>query len=177
MKLFKAIAGLSIICILFGCSIECECQIENINEIESGNENESENEIELNGTESDLETYQKKIIGVWEGDAIPPSNWSEPYKIEIEFKENGIYSARNTSSAGLPAFYYGTDSDSDQKVFNIYDLYANGQAIASITILFQTGSTNIGKLDFIELSNDYDQLTFDFWKGDYGPIKYTLKRK
>ena len=29
----------------------------------------------------------------------------------------------------------------------------------------------------MELSNDYDQLTFDFWKGDYGPIKYTLKIK
>lgn len=126
----------------------------------------------------DLETIQKQFIGKWEGEAIPPSGWTEPYTVSIDFKADGTYSAKNTSQkSSVPAFYYGTDSDSDLKVFNIFNLYSDGKATANITILFSQGTTNIGKLDFITMSESYDQLSFEFWKGDYSPIKYNLTRK
>ena len=139
---------------------------------------ESQDDTVVLNSNSNLETIQKQFIGQWEGEAIPSFSSTQPYKVSINFNADGTYSAKNTTpKSGLPAFYYGTDEDSDLKVFDIYNLYSDGRASANITIVFSPGTTNIGKLNFITMSEDYNQLSFEFWKGSYGPIKYTLTRK
>tara|TARA_R110002049_G_scaffold230798_1_gene402978 strand:+ start:86 stop:595 length:510 start_codon:yes stop_codon:yes gene_type:complete len=139
---------------------------------------ESQDDNVVLNSNSDLETIQKQFIGQWEGEAIPPSTWTEPYTVSINFNADGTYSAKNnTPKSGVSAFYYGTDDDSDLKVFDIYNLYSTGKATANITIAFTQGTTNSGRLNFITMSEDYNQLTFEFWKGNYGPIKYNLTRK
>ncbi len=123
---------------------------------------------------TDLEKIQESFIGNWVGTVTTP--WIDPYSVEVEFKSNGTYSARNTSSNG-PAFYYGSDDDSESKTYQIYDLYANGQAIANITLYFWPGNVNYSKLDFIELSDNNNKLVFEYWhRSEYGPVTFELTR-
>lgn len=169
MKFHKTLTLLFVSLILLSCNNYYDIYLE---------VPESQDDNVVLNSNSDLETIQKHFIGQWEGKATPPSNWTEPYTVSIDFKADGTYSAKNTSSSPkATAFYYGTDEDSDLKVFDIYNLYSTGKATANITIVFRQGTTNIGKLNFITMSEDYNQLSFEFWKGSYGPIKYTLTRK
>ena len=125
--------------------------------------------------ETNLEIIQEKIIGQWEGNVTTP--WVDTYSVEIEFRENGTYSAHNTSSS-YPAFYYGTDDESNLKTYYIYDLYTSGEAVGSITIFFDVANTTIDKLDFVSFSNNYNSLTFEFWHNAvYGPIEFNLVRE
>jgi len=127
--------------------------------------------------------YNSKLEGKWIGSVSAP--WALPYNIEMEIFSNGTYSARAISSYKYlsgeevlyPAFYYGTDDDSDSKTIEINDLYATGKAKGEIVIFFDPYTTNTGELRNVSFYNDYNTLQFEFWhRGEFGPLKYTLMR-
>ncbi|MCP4131183.1 MAG: hypothetical protein GY754_09405 [bacterium] len=63
-------------------------------------------------------------------------------------------------------------------VIEEYDIYANGQALGYIDIFFSVSSVCRGALDYIEFSDDYNSLNFEFWHfGEYGPLEYDLERQ
>lgn len=125
--------------------------------------------------QTDLEIIQEKIIGSWVGTVSTP--WTESYGVNIEFKADGTYSAQSSSST-YPAFYYGTDDDSELKTYDIYDQYDTGECVGTITVLFDVGTTNVSKLDFISFSEGYNNLTFEYWhRSEYGPVVFELTRE
>ena len=130
----------------------------------------------------DLTTYKEMITGKWIGHVTTP--WTGPYNVQIEFFANGNYSAHSLSGykypggdeTFFPAFYYGTDNDSELKTIDINDLYANGKAKGDIVIYFDP-NTNTGSLEHISFSNDFNNLQFEFWhQNQYGPLTYYLTR-
>ena len=127
--------------------------------------------------------YNEKLVGVWIGNVSNP--WTGPYNIELEVFNNGNYSAHSLSAYKYPygvevlfaAFYYGTDNDSDLKKVEINDLYATGKASGEIIIFFDPDTT-IGSLNQVAISNNGDNLQFEFWhRNQFGPLVYKLTRK
>ena len=131
----------------------------------------------------DVSEYNEKLIGVWIGNVSTP--WTGPYNIELEVFANGNYSAHALSAykypSGdevlFPAFYYGTDNNSDLKIIELNDLYSTGKASGEIIIFFDP-NTNTGTLKQVAFSNNCNNLQFEFWhRNEYGPLKYKLTRK
>jgi len=122
-----------------------------------------------------LEQYTTNILGTWTGTATTP--WRPPYEVEIEFFEDGTYSARNPND-GYVAFYYGDDVDSDMKTYSINDVMANGKGTGTLFVYFTLGDhTCRGDLENIEFTQDFQHLEFEFWyRSQYGPIKYSLEK-
>lgn len=139
-------------------------------------------------TDMTLSDYQANMVGTWIGNAQSP--WVSPYNVKITIYDTMHYSAQSISHfytySGIyqeysqwwgPAFYYGTDEDSEVKTLDIYEIHDNGKAAADIVILFDIGTTNVDSLNQISMSDDFNHLQFDFWHHDtYGPITYNLTR-
>lgn len=122
-----------------------------------------------------IDDYNAQIVGTWIGHVITP--WTPAYNVEVTFYENGKYSARSLMPAISKAFYYGSDEDSDSKTYEIYDVYSNGKAKARIICYFWPGNTNTSSLDFIKFSNNFKNLSFEYWHRDeHGPVKFTLTK-
>jgi hypothetical protein len=119
---------------------------------------------------------QNLMVGKWQGIVTTP--WVAPYKVKMEFFNNGQYSAKNIDSViKLPALYYGTDKDSTIKTYEVISLDARG-ANGRIVVLFEQGTKTIDDLKAINLSNNNDSLKFELWhSGIYGPVKYRLGRQ
>jgi hypothetical protein len=119
-------------------------------------------------------SIQRQMVGKWHGSVL--FNTDPAYEVNIEFFSNGQYSAHKTSGAN-PAFYYGVDDDSPSKTYEIRSLNA-AEANGKIVIYFWPGNTNIDDLRAIKLSNNNNNLNFEFWhNGQNGPFKYTLVRQ
>lgn len=134
--------------------------------------------------DTDLAGIKEKIVGQWLGTVDTP--WNNPYSVEFSFREDGTYSGRALSSGNdngyiNPALYWGTDVDSEYKIYDIYDVYSNGSAVGNIEIYFGQSPTNVttnrGKMDYIVFSNDSQQVNFEVMKGEYGPLVYELHRQ
>ena len=125
-----------------------------------------------------LEQYRKNIVGRWTGVAAYP--WIDPCNVDVTFRDNGTYSARNLSGDPLrPAFYYGTDDDSESKAYSLEDVGADGRASGHIVIYFGggPGNTNTDDLVNIEFSDNCQSLRFDFYhRVTYGPVSFSLHR-
>ena len=97
----------------------------------------------------------------------------------MTFRGDGTYSARALVSGGDPAlhdpaFYYGTDDDSPEKLYALNDLQG-GLGTGQIDIAFWEGNVNHGDLRNVELMGN--QLQFEFFhRGEYGPLTYQLYR-
>ena len=118
------------------------------------------------------------VAAKWRGMVTTP--WRSPYPVEVTFQTDGHYSSRALGSSLLPAFYYGTDKDSQEKRYDVYDVYANGEGVAWIKIVFSPGSTRQGEMRHISLNTDLTKLTFKFWAtwgSTYGPIIFDLTCK
>ena len=133
-----------------------------------------------------FDQFPQQIVGSWIGRVETP--WVMPYTVEVTFYANGTYSSHSlhkTCWIGYseywfeePAFYYGTDNDSEYKQFEIYDIYANGKAIANLDIYYDIGSICRGSMDSITFYNNFKNVSFEFWHFDeYGPVKFILTRK
>jgi hypothetical protein len=131
-----------------------------------------------------INEYNINIVGTWIGGVETP--WTKPYNVEVTFYSTGIYSAHSLSQQKFgdqddfwgPAFYYGTDEDSNLKTYYLFDLYANGAALGNIAILFSSGGTTTDSLRFIKFFNSFNNMNFEVWHFDvYGPLKFNLTRK
>lgn len=129
-----------------------------------------------------IEDYNNALIGEWIGHSDSP--WVGNYTISLEISENGHYSAQSLSGykypygdeVWYPAFYYGTDEDSDNKVITLDNINANHEATGEITIYFDPDSRT-DELRHVRFSNDLNHLTFEFWHlYQYGPVYYHLTR-
>ncbi|OQP62517.1 hypothetical protein A3860_27890 [Niastella vici] len=118
-------------------------------------------------------TIQRQMVGKWHGSVTTP--WQPVYEVDMEFFSNGQYSAHSTNSS-TPALYYGVDTDSPDKTFQILSLDAAG-ANGNIVIYFWPGDTKQNQLKAINLSNNNNNLNFEIWDGSHGPRKYVLDRK
>ncbi len=127
---------------------------------------------------SPLANLQQGMVGHWVGVATP-LDWARPYRVDIVFRADGRYSARCLDS-GCVAFYYGIDTDSPSKRYEIYDIKASGEGFGRINIVFGPGGGfQQGALERIYLLDGGDRLTFEFfrtWGGRYGPVSFDLRR-
>jgi len=125
-----------------------------------------------------LGELQEGIVGTWVGCRTTP--WVPPYPVTLTFRGDGTYSARALVSDGDPAlhdpaFYYGTDDDSSEKLYALNDLQDSLKGIGQIDIVFWEGNINRGDLRNVELMGN--QLQFEFFhRGQYGPLTYQLYR-
>lgn len=129
-----------------------------------------------------IEEYQNALVGKWMGYSDSP--WLGDYNVEMEIFENGNYSAHSLSGykypygdeVWYPAFYYGTDEDSDNKVITLNNINAVHEASGEIKIFFDPNS-NTDELRHLRFSDDLNYLVFEFWHSyQYGPIHYHFTR-
>ncbi|MEZ4923549.1 MAG: hypothetical protein R2780_10285 [Crocinitomicaceae bacterium] len=126
---------------------------------------------------ADLNSMELAFAGTWEGMVETP--WTSPYHVQLTFNPNDTYSGFSTNST-YPAFYYGTDANSPDKVYDLTTTYNyNNQLAASgtIDIVFSVGTVNQDEILNVRFHDNLDSLRFDFiHQGQYGPLKYELNR-
>jgi len=93
----------------------------------------------------------------------------------MAFFASGQYAAHSPGDQCI-VFYYGTNADSSEKRYLLNDILASGEGSGELEIYFGPGSTNRGTLRHVVLSDDENQLNFECWKEQYGPLVFTLKR-
>ena len=127
------------------------------------------------GAENAFERLKYGFAAAWGGTATAPAGWLPPtWPVDFLFESNGHYSAHCRNSGSCAALYNGTDDESPGKTYVIDDIQASGKGVGTIQILFSVGSWNTGDLKHISLSDDLTSLTFELWKGTYGPVVYDL---
>jgi hypothetical protein len=120
-----------------------------------------------------LAELEDGIVGTWVGCLTTP--WVPRYWVTITFRADGTYSGYAEESAGEPAFYYGTDEDMSEKLYELNDLEDDLEGVGQIDIVFWEGNTNRGDLRNIRLTGN--ELEFEFFhRGEYGPLLYQLYR-
>lgn len=114
------------------------------------------------------------MVGTWSGCVTTP--WVAPYWVTISFRDDGTYSGRALAGATEPAFYYGSDEDSPEKVYELNDLQDDLEGIGQIDIYFWEGNVNRGELRNVSLMGN--KLEFEFFhRGSYGPLTYQLYQR
>lgn len=127
-----------------------------------------------------LDEIRAAMVGKWVGNADSP--WQGAINVEFTFNELGRYTSRALSMEHkyhtyTPALYRGTDSDSEFKIFKIDDISYSGNVTGRLQIYFaDSGTTNVDNIKFLKFSKDQSVMTFELWRGNYGPIKYNLTR-
>ena len=122
------------------------------------------------------------MLGTWQGTVSAPSTLD--YGVSLEFRADCRYSAYSIDLPGAsyntPAFFYGSNDDSPQKLFSITNIFADGSASGDINIVFADGTSRVGTLLNITVLDN--TLSFEFynsWESTeywYGPIVFTLKK-
>lgn len=122
----------------------------------------------------DVPNFERAIVGSWSGTITTP--WVEPYELEMEFFKDGHYTSKATNSI-YPGLYYGTDDNSNLKLYSINSLDTNSNAaIGTITVAFDVGTTVTNILKDINFSNRGKSLQFNFYHLSYGPLEVDLKK-
>jgi hypothetical protein len=127
------------------------------------------NEISI----STLAELEAGMARTWGGCVTTP--WIDPYPVIVTFRADGTYSARTLADGEFaePAFYYGTDDDSPQKLYAVNDLQDSLKGVGQIDIVFWEDNINRGDLRNITLMGR--QLEFEFFhRGQYGPVEFRL---
>jgi hypothetical protein len=120
-----------------------------------------------------LRRIQLGMLGRWQGTRT--TVWDGTYPVEVEFFENARYTAHCLT--GCVALYYGTDDDSPEKIYEVFDVRANDTGQGTIVVFFATNNTNVDRLDLIDVSEDENLLSFEVWHGDVrNPITFDLER-
>jgi hypothetical protein len=122
------------------------------------------------------------MLGDWHGVVTTP--WVAPYEVKLTFTADGGYSAACTwaSNECCVAFYYGTDTDSDLKHYDVNRVSTSGEVGGDIAVIFgEPGSFYEsgyqGTLENIELDATGTRLRFDFmYDRTYGPVAFDLER-
>jgi hypothetical protein len=113
------------------------------------------------------------MVGTWIGTQTNP--WDEGCPTTLTFEANGHYSGHSPADTCV-VFNYGTNDDSPEKTYQLTDVHATGEGWGEIQIYFSPGDTNQGELRHVALSPDGNLLNFECWKGEYGPLVFSLKR-
>lgn len=132
-----------------------------------------------------LSELKESIVGKWVGSSESP--WKLPYEVSFEFLSDGTYSSSAEAPSAFSdggkitqtsALYYGTDTDSQFKYYDINNITEGGLGEGEIDIVFDTGVINRGRIEKIEFSENGLFLKFDFLhRNEFGPVKYLLQRQ
>jgi hypothetical protein len=114
------------------------------------------------------------MIGSWEGCVTTP--WTSVHHVAVTFRADGTYSAVTTESlddSSGPAFYYGTDEDSPEKLYRVNDLQDSGKGGGEIDVHFWPGNSVRDELRNTKLIGD--KLEFELFHFHvYGPVTVRL---
>jgi len=124
------------------------------------------------------ENFIKTILGKWTG--FSRGSWSEKSTpIEITFDETGHYSAKSTcrGKSCYPAFYYGSDEDSDFKTFRI-EQACGGMGEGSLDLFFSKKNTTSGRITSMIQSREgsIQYLSFKYFHLNTNLIIFNLQR-
>jgi hypothetical protein len=123
--------------------------------------------------QQELARLRRGIVGTWLGEQSNP--WGPGCSTKISFEANGHYFAHSPNDACV-VFYWGSNSDSMEKIYTLNDVLASGEGAGEIAIWFGPGNTNRGELRHVYLSPDENTLAFEVWKERYGPLVFKLMR-
>ena len=117
------------------------------------------------------------IVGTWTGCVTTP--WTPPYFVTVSFHSDGTYGATSSEVLdGVPmnAMYYGIETASPAKRYELDDLQDDREGVGWIDIDFGAGSVDRDDLRDVRLMGD--QLEFEFvHRGIYGPLIFQLYRR
>ena len=126
-------------------------------------------------TASSYEDLTAGIVGTWRGCVSTP--WTPMYEVTFTFNEDGTYSAVTDEvldGSRMIALYYGSDEDSPLKTYAITDFQASRLGVGQIDIYFFQKSIVRGSLRNVRLMGD--QLEFEVFNRDYGPVTFQVSR-
>jgi len=140
-----------------------------------------------------VEKLNEELIGTWEGIVNTP--WTTPYQIKLTFRADGTYSSEGgwtclgpklllgqyCEPIKSPALYYGTDVDSVEKTYNIYET-TNGNAEGTINIYFETDTVVEDEIKEMRIyEGEMTKKTYLNFKmyhlRRYGPLSFSLVKK
>jgi hypothetical protein len=127
-----------------------------------------------------LEALRSAMVGHWYGNVTTP--WVATYGAFLSFEASGHYASRSLDPSE-PAFYYGTDLDTDLKKWALTDLAVLGAASGTIDIAFNYGGSNFGLPTWagelsdvtVDTAGNRLQLSFSTSTG-YGPVRFDMWR-
>ena len=120
-----------------------------------------------------LTEVRQRLVGSWAG--TRRTTWDGEHPVTMSFTSDGHYSAH--CADGCIAMYYGSDTDTLEKTYRIDQVNSDGVAAGEIMIWFDPGNTNRGQIINLKFGVDGNTLTFSVYKGDYGPLEFTLQRQ
>jgi hypothetical protein len=123
--------------------------------------------------QQELARIRAGVIGTWKG--LQTNPWNGVCETKITFEADGHYGAHSPDDMCV-VFYYGTNDDSPEKTYLFDDVQADGDGSGEIQIYFGPNDTVRGEMRHVWLSPDARALTFECWRGDYGPLMFKLER-
>lgn len=128
-------------------------------------------------TANSLQELQSGIVGTWRGCVTQP--WVPTYEVVIVFKADGTYDSYSTEkldSQDMIGLYYGTDSNSHEKKYQLTG-FGNGVGNGLLTIFFENSNTTVNN-DLPNVKLMGNKLSFSFRHlGQYGPLTFQLVRQ
>ena len=123
-----------------------------------------------------LQELSDGMVGTWEGCVDTP--WVPVYFVTIDFRADGTYSAdapERLDGEEMIPFYWGPlDEGSASKRYTIDDLQDSLKGLGEIQVWDDPEGRGL-ELHDIRLMGD--QLEFDVFNGDYGPLLVRLSRR
>lgn len=123
---------------------------------------------------SNLSEAYSNIKGIWFGTVTTP--WIKPYHVILEFNDNNLYKSFNITNNGHPSFYYGVDGDTLNKEFVFKNILSDGSIEGNMEIVFSANDTRMDQITDLYFYNNYKDVKFDFWHGEFGPVSFKLYR-
>jgi hypothetical protein len=122
-----------------------------------------------------LARLRQGVVGTWVGTQTNP--WqAKSCPTTVTFDESGHYAAHSPDEACI-VFYYGSNDDSPEKIYDLNDVQADGKGSGSLAVYFAPGDVSVGVLHHVVLTDDQNQLSFDCTKDGYGPLVFSLTRQ
>jgi hypothetical protein len=120
-----------------------------------------------------LARLRRGIVGTWSGRQT--NSWDAGCDAKITFEANGHYSAHSPNDSCV-VFSFGSNADTAEKKYLLNDVLPTAEGKGEIAFWFAPGNTNAGEIRHLVLSDDENQLSFEAWKGQYGPFVFSLSR-
>ena len=133
----------------------------------------------LDDLDEELDRVTNGMFGSWYGVVTTP--WTPPYEVTARFGEDGSYSAQCDANECCVAFYFGTDDDTNIKVYELTTIGPEG-VFGLIDIAFEYGPGVYdlpgwqGELHRVNLDATGNRLRFDFIETTHGPVSFDLAR-
>ncbi|MGC4118459.1 MAG: hypothetical protein QM765_28670 [Myxococcales bacterium] len=109
------------------------------------------------------------MVGTWKG--YQSNTWDGQHPVQLTFFADGLYSAAGLD--GQPPFYYSAVCNSHQTYWRL-DEGNLVQARGELEITFAIGTSTVDEIRHVRLAGE--TLSFDYWRGDSGPVHFELQR-